>query len=650
MSAVCSGGFCAIPTCTDLAKNAQETDIDCGGGTCGACVDGKSCAIPGDCLSNVCMSNMCVPSACNDTVKNGSETDIDCGGPACLKCADTKSCSQGTDCQSAICNGNKCAVPTCMDVTKNGKETDVDCGGGTCAKCIDGKACSVATDCTSSVCTGNKCQVPTCMDLATNGTETDVDCGGSCATKCMVTKACLIDTDCASSTCFNKVCVNTPTFTSVTPNMGPTTGNTPVTLNGTNFFPVGMAATSVTFGGTAGTVPQVTAATTATAMTPARLNQVGLVNVVLTLPGNHSYTLTNGFRYYYGQLGFNAPVAVNNTIAHGGMAVADVDNDGDMDVIAARPATGSVAVLINNGAGTFVAANYPTTTGPTRLATADFDGNGLVDVAVTHTNGIVVVMFNSAAVKGTFPTRTPTTVAAGAILTGVVAVDVDGVNRADILVTDRTNNRVSLLKNGGGGTFVVTANYPMGVAVTTPLEMASGDFNADGRQDVVFTSATTVNTWSCLNMAGTSFACTANTSFPTSDVRVADINSDGKQDFVLTAVGNPNVFAYTGNGAGAFNQVATNGIAGNWTSLQLVDINKDTYTDIVFSNSAAGANQVGVALGRNDGTFQAGTAIRALTAAPGRVVVGQFNTGVDQKDDFAVSTTSGVNISLSNAQ
>jgi hypothetical protein len=121
-------------------------------------------------------------------------------------------------------------------------------------------------------------------------------------------------------------------------------------------------------------------------------------------------------------------------------------------------------------------------------------------------------------------------------------------------------------------------------------------------------------------------------------------------DFVLTAVGNNNVFAYTGNGAGVFNQVVTNAIAGNWTSLQLVDINKDTYTDIVFSNAAAGANQVGVALGKNDGTFQPGTAIRALTAAPGRVVVGQFNMGVDQKDDFACSTTNGVNISLSNAQ
>ena len=125
-----------------------------------------------------------------------------------------------------------------------------------------------------------------------------------------------------SNTCFNKVCVNTPTLTAVTPNMGPTTGSA-VTLNGTSFFPVGMAATSVTFGGVAGTVPNVTAATTATTTTPARLNMIGLVNVVLTLPGNHVYTLNNGFKYYYGQLAFNNAVASgsNLTTQYSGMVL-----------------------------------------------------------------------------------------------------------------------------------------------------------------------------------------------------------------------------------------------------------------------------------------------------------------------------------------
>ena len=54
-SLVCNGGVCAVPTCTDIAKNAKETDVDCGGGTCGPCDDLKSCGMPGDCKSNVCI-------------------------------------------------------------------------------------------------------------------------------------------------------------------------------------------------------------------------------------------------------------------------------------------------------------------------------------------------------------------------------------------------------------------------------------------------------------------------------------------------------------------------------------------------------------------------------------------------------------------
>ncbi len=38
-SLVCSGGVCAVPTCTDVTMNGKETDVDCGGGTCAKCID-----------------------------------------------------------------------------------------------------------------------------------------------------------------------------------------------------------------------------------------------------------------------------------------------------------------------------------------------------------------------------------------------------------------------------------------------------------------------------------------------------------------------------------------------------------------------------------------------------------------------------------
>ena len=463
-----------------------------------------------------------------------------------------------------------------------------------------------------------------------------------------MTKACNVDGDCTSNTCFNKVCVNTPTFTAVTPNMGPTTGSA-VTLNGTGFFPVGMAATSVTFGGVAGTVPNVTAATTATTTTPARLNMIGLVNVVLTLPGNHVYTLNNGFKYYYGQLAFNNAVASgsNLTTQYSGMVLVDFDKDGDLDIVAIRPATTSVEVLRNNGAGVFtggVGVSVGFT--PTRIATADFNGDTLPDVAVTGPNSVAVLRGDGVS---SFNVGASFIVPVVGTVRGIAAVDVDGVNRADLLVANTTNNRVDLLRNNGLGTaFTVVAGYAAGL--TGAYELASADFNKDGRPDFVVTSSSAALAYHCRNNAGTSYVC-ASVAAPAAlaSVTTGDVNSDTNPDFVLATNGNTQVLSYSGNGAFAFTQKATNGLATNWSDLKLVDIDKDGYQDIVYASSA-GLGSVGVCRGDNTGGFLAATGIRSLNSPPSQVVVGQFNTGTDQKDDFAAGTNLGVHVSLSNVQ
>ena len=60
-SKVCSSSTCQAATCSDAVKNGNETDVDCGGGTCAACAAGKICAAPGDCASGVCTANVCQP-------------------------------------------------------------------------------------------------------------------------------------------------------------------------------------------------------------------------------------------------------------------------------------------------------------------------------------------------------------------------------------------------------------------------------------------------------------------------------------------------------------------------------------------------------------------------------------------------------------
>ncbi len=210
-SNVCNAGKCAAPTCTDVAKNGTETDVDCGG-SCPSCANQKACKVAGDCQSGHCQGMVCVAASCTDTVKNGSETDVDCGGSQCGPCGTGKVCGVTTDCQSKVCTTGTCRAPTCTDTTKNGNETDVDCGGGTCGGCATGKVCGVGGDCASGVCNANVCSAPGCGDGVKNGTETDVDCGGTtCAAKCQFNQGCAIGGDCRGGVCTAMKCAATCT-------------------------------------------------------------------------------------------------------------------------------------------------------------------------------------------------------------------------------------------------------------------------------------------------------------------------------------------------------------------------------------------------------------------------------------------------------
>ena len=42
------------PTCSDSLKNGTETDVDCGGNSCGPCALGKACARGSDCITGIC--------------------------------------------------------------------------------------------------------------------------------------------------------------------------------------------------------------------------------------------------------------------------------------------------------------------------------------------------------------------------------------------------------------------------------------------------------------------------------------------------------------------------------------------------------------------------------------------------------------------
>ena len=154
--------YCEGSQCTDATVNGDETDTDCGGLVCPACATGQKCSVGTDCVTGVCAGGVCAVSTCTNGVKDGTETDVDCGGGSCAPCATGQACAAPSDCLSGICTGSVCVALDCTSSTEAGSETDVGCGGPACPPCADGKACAVSSDCTSGFCSYRICAPAYC--------------------------------------------------------------------------------------------------------------------------------------------------------------------------------------------------------------------------------------------------------------------------------------------------------------------------------------------------------------------------------------------------------------------------------------------------------------------------------------------------------
>ncbi|HEY1532592.1 MAG TPA: hypothetical protein VGF76_01195, partial [Polyangiaceae bacterium] len=128
------------------------TELNCGG-ACPACL-GKQCSLGSDCTSHACDPVTLLCSAaqqCTDAQQDGNETDTDCGGGTCPGCAVGHACLLDTDCGSWACDAGSllCVATTCLDHHRDSDESDVDCGGTSCDLCGVGKNCNSNFDCIS---------------------------------------------------------------------------------------------------------------------------------------------------------------------------------------------------------------------------------------------------------------------------------------------------------------------------------------------------------------------------------------------------------------------------------------------------------------------------------------------------------------------
>jgi hypothetical protein len=125
------------------------------------------------------------------------------------------------------------------------------------------------------------------------------------------------------------------------------------------------------------------------------------------------------------------------------VVAADIDGDGDLDILTANENSHNVSVRLNDGTGTFRGNTSVEVGGrPASVVAADIDGDGDLDILTANGNNVSVRLNNG---DGTFNGNT--SVAAGNSPASVVAADIDGDGDLDILTANDGNNYVSVRLN-----------------------------------------------------------------------------------------------------------------------------------------------------------------------------------------------------------
>ena len=236
------------------------------------------------------------------------------------------------------------------------------------------------------------------------------------------------------------------------------------------------------------------------------------------VPGNDAFTHMVDLCIELAQPGAGAALArrlVATGLDPSDVVLGDFNGDGLPDLAIANQGSNNVSVALGTPGGGFgPTVNFPAGTGPVRMEVGDFNGDGKQDLITANigtglAGNLTLLLGNG---DGTF--QAPIAIAAGTLPVDLVVGDWNGDGTLDLGVADNAASVVVVRLGRGGGSFQPPVSLPTGSFSTAsivadslsvflnaggggitgpvtvvvgkqPTRLAAGDFNHDGKVDLV---------------------------------------------------------------------------------------------------------------------------------------------------------------------
>ncbi len=310
--------------------------------------------------------------------------------------------------------------------------------------------------------------------------------------------------------------------------------------------------------------------------------------------------------------------------------IADLDRDGDADIVALNAVSESLFFYPGNGDGTFGPPTSLTVPGAEDFVLADLNGDSNLDYVAALAN-LDSVEFRAGNGDGTFGSASSFEVGSAPIR--VLAADVTGDGQVDIVSANSRSQDVSVIAGNGDGTFRSARSY---VADAEPRRLGLGDFNNDGRVDIAVvsegSSGATVAVLRAREDGTFDAAEDRRVGAAPTDLATGDVDGDGWADLIgVTEPGD--IFVFPGRPGIGLGDRRIIPLGGSARGIAVADFDKDLRLDAVVSDIDAG--QLVILFGSPSGSLEIETRIDAGGDTPSPVAIGDFNG--DGRADIATA-------------